>query len=156
MLGVTATFHGHYTTGYLQYIDLSTYHTLVAVPGNTYDIVVASGWENQLAAPPTDGQWTAAAPFPAQFSGVPGFASPGAFIPGSPGTPQQSDSAMLDVFRVARAEELRRSEEAEETRLLAAGWTGEELGLRRAGWAAGDIRRQRQRRHLLEMAGRSR
>lgn len=86
-MAVTATYNGPYTKGYLQYIDLASYHTLVAVPGSTYTIGVASGWAT-LAAIPADGTWTPSAPpqSPALFTSVPGLAVPGAFFPGSPAT----------------------------------------------------------------------
>ena len=96
-MGVTATFHGPYMKGYLQYIDLSTYHTLVAVPGNTYDVGIASGWE-VLAAIPGDGLWTTAELFPASFSAVPGFAAPGAFFPASPGIAPVAGGPVESVF----------------------------------------------------------
>jgi len=96
-VGVTATFHGPYMKGYLQYIDLSTYHTLVAVPGNTYDVGIASGWE-VLAAIPGDGLWTTAELFPASFSAVPGFAAPGAFFPASPGIAPVAGGPVESVF----------------------------------------------------------
>ena len=140
MAGVSATYYGQYVRGYLQYIDLSNYHTLVAEPRNTYQIAVASGWGGQLAAVPADGLWGGPGQFPAGFSGVPGFASPGAFILGSPGTAHQADRAMLSALEVlspAQAPELRdRQEQAEEQRL------------RDAGWTAGDLRRWRQRRAI--------
>ena len=140
MTGVSATYYGNYVRGYLQYIDLSNYHTLVAEPRNTYQIAVASGWGGQLAAVPDDGLWGGPGQFPAGFSGVPGFASPGAFILGSPGTARQADRAMLAVLEVlspAQAPELReRAGQAEEQRL------------RDAGWTAGELRRWRQRRAI--------
>lgn len=159
-MAVTATFHGSYTLGYLQYIDVSNQYTLVARPGDTYQIAIASGWGSLVAAIPADGRWAGPAQFPAQFSGVPGFASPGAFFPSSPGTALQSDHAMLGVLKIAseraalvlrRAEEERRAQEMDEARLLQAGWTEEEVSLHRAGWAEGDIRRRRQRQHLLRL-----
>lgn len=101
MTGVTATFYGGYIKVYLQYIDASTGHTLVAEPGNTYDVALASGWGGRLAPVPADGSWGGGPPlFPAQFSAVPGFASPGAFFPASVGISPQPDSLVADaVFR---------------------------------------------------------
>ena len=96
MLGVTATFSGYVTTGYLQYLDLSTGHTLVAVPGGIYTIAIASGWE-ALAAIPADGNWQASAgPVSVTLTAVPGAAEPGALYPGSPGP--SGSMAMLDVL----------------------------------------------------------
>lgn len=159
-MAVTATFYGAYTLGYLQYIDVSNQLTLVARPHNTYQIAIASGWAGLVAAIPADGQWAGPALFPAQFSGVPGFASPGAFILGSPGTARQPDRAMLAVLKIAserdalalqRADEERRAQEMDEARLLQAGWNSEDVSLHSAGWAEGDIRRRRRRLHLLRL-----
>ncbi len=95
MAGVYATYNGSYTKGYLQYVDLSTYHTLVGVPGNTYDVGIASGWE-VLAAMPADGFWQAVQAPPALTS-VPAAAVPGAFYPGSPGpAPGGGDMGVLE------------------------------------------------------------
>lgn len=94
MLGVTATFSGYITTGYMQYLDLGTGHTLVAVPGGIYDIAIASGWE-ALAAIPADGNWQASAgPVSVTLTAVPGAAEPGALYPGSPGP--AGDMSMLE------------------------------------------------------------
>ena len=158
-MAVTATFYGAYTLGYLQYIDVSNQHTLIARPHNTYQIAVASSWPG-LAAIPADGRWAGPGLFPAQFSGVPGFASPGAFVLGSPGTARQPDRAMLAVLQIAgerealalrRAEEERLAQEMDEARLAQAGWSEDDVALHRAGWADGDIRRRRRRQHLLRL-----
>jgi hypothetical protein len=156
-MAVTATFYGNSTRGYLQYTDLQNGDTLVAEPLNVYQVAVASG-QAGLASLPADGLWGGPSQFPAQFSGVPGSASPGAFIPGSPGTAHHADRAVLaelEVLAGQRALELRaarereRAERAEEQRLRAAGWNEDELGLRRKGWTAQDIRRLRQRQLML-------
>lgn len=94
-MAVTAIYNGPYTKGYLQYIDATTYHTLVAVPGNIYTITIASGWE-VLAPLPADGTWASSSQSPAGFSSVPGIAIPGAFVPGSAGAGQQ-DAGTLDA-----------------------------------------------------------
>lgn len=99
-MGVSATYHGPYTRGYLQYVDLATYHTLVAVPGNTYDIGIASGWE-ALAAIPADGFWGAVTPPGAPFSGVPGAAVPGSFILSLPSLASAVGGALEEDAREA-------------------------------------------------------
>jgi hypothetical protein len=137
-VGVTATYNGPYTKGYLQYVDEgSNGHTLVAVPGGSYFVALASGWAGLLATPPADGLWSASTFSPVLLSGVPGFASPGAFVLGSPGTarPSGGDEGRLEAARV---------EVAPET---------EDAGLRRDGWAEGDIRRRRKRQRLLARRG---
>lgn len=93
-MAVTATFSGSYTKVYLQYIDLATYHTLVAVPGGTYTIGVASGWE-ALGAVPGDGSW--ATPATATLTAVPGAPEPGAFYPASPGPAPAPAMSRLEV-----------------------------------------------------------
>lgn len=96
MLGVTATFGGYITTGYMQYLDLGTGHTLVAAPGGTYSIAIASGWE-ALAAIPADGFWEPSSlPAAATLTAVPGAPEPGAFYPGSPGPVSGGDMSVLD------------------------------------------------------------
>ncbi|HTY27931.1 MAG TPA: hypothetical protein VMD51_07275 [Mycobacterium sp.] len=57
-------YYGSFTRGYLQYTDLSTGLTLVAVPGHAYTIAVASGWTG-LSVPPSDGNWSEVPPEPA-------------------------------------------------------------------------------------------
>lgn len=94
MLGVTAIFGGYITTGYMQYLDLGTGHTLVAVPGGTYSIAIASGWE-ALTAIPAGGYWQASsAPVAASLTAVPGAPEPGALYPGSSGP--SGSMAMLE------------------------------------------------------------
>ena len=100
MNGVTATFYGSYTKIYLQYIDLSTYHTLVAVPGEVYTVGIASGWTG-LAAVPADGSWGAVSEGMAQFSAVPALAVPGASVPGRPGEHAGGESGMDEEDAVA-------------------------------------------------------
>ncbi|WP_433465704.1 hypothetical protein [Spirillospora sp. CA-128828] len=52
-----ATFHGDATTTYAEYIDVEHSRTLVAEPGETYDIAPASGHVRELPMPPDD-RWT--------------------------------------------------------------------------------------------------
>jgi hypothetical protein len=50
-------FLGHYSVYYLDYVDLSTFEVLHAIPGNSYSMEVASGRVMVLAVPPADGRW---------------------------------------------------------------------------------------------------
>jgi hypothetical protein len=51
-----AVFTGNETLTYLQYLDVQAGRTLVAVPGGTYDVAVASGYVN-VGLLPDDGRW---------------------------------------------------------------------------------------------------
>lgn len=99
MAGTTAVFHGSYTLGYLQYLDLETGHTLVAHPGEPYEIAVASGWV--LSNPPDDGRWagTQQALYPGPFSAVAARMVCGAMWLGSSATAQQEPMAMAMALR---------------------------------------------------------
>jgi hypothetical protein len=50
-------FYGHQTLYYLDYLDSSTRHLLVAAPGSSYVMSVASGRSPGLTVPPADGRW---------------------------------------------------------------------------------------------------
>ena len=52
-----ALFVGNVICTYSQYIDLNTMKTLVANPGNTYDIILASGYPGPPSTVPDDGRW---------------------------------------------------------------------------------------------------
>ena len=54
--GLTAVFTGTETLTYPQYMDAQTMRTLVASPGGTYGITVASGYVN-VGSLPDDGRW---------------------------------------------------------------------------------------------------
>jgi hypothetical protein len=53
---VKATFNGDHVTTYAEYIDAGQARTLVAEPGETYDIAPAAGHVRELPMPP-DGRW---------------------------------------------------------------------------------------------------
>lgn len=53
------TFGGDATTTYAEYIDAEQARTLVAEPGETYDIAPARGHVRELPMPPDD-RWTPA------------------------------------------------------------------------------------------------
>ena len=55
--GTFYNFYGHYALYYLDYLDVNTSQVLYAVPGGTYEMVVASGHVNALSVPPGDGRW---------------------------------------------------------------------------------------------------
>ena len=87
---VHSTYYGLFTRGYLQYADLTTGLTLVAVPGGTYHLAPASG-QTDLASPPNDGWWagtTMGGPLgiPAHFTAADVRAAPAAA--GRPGDPR--------------------------------------------------------------------
>lgn len=50
---------GHMTMTYMDYIDLATGKTLVAVPGQSYNIIPNGGHAAALPAVPSDGRFTA-------------------------------------------------------------------------------------------------
>lgn len=52
-------YNGHYTVIYPDHIDLTTGKTLVAVPGQSYTTIVASGRHPLLSSTPGDGRWGA-------------------------------------------------------------------------------------------------
>ena len=54
-----ATFNGDHVTTYADYIDAGQGSTLVAEPGETYDIAPAAGHVRELPMPPDD-RWTPA------------------------------------------------------------------------------------------------
>ena len=114
MIGTVATFYGSYTKVYLQYLDLSNYHCLVAVPGNTYLVGIASGWTG-LSPVPGDGSWGAALP---EFTAIPGLAEPGAFWPASPDPLGSEGSGEMD----ARDEVMEETSAAEE-------WAAEQVAV---------------------------
>jgi hypothetical protein len=68
----------------MDYIDASTGQTLVAVPGESYSVAVASGRHPEMPEMPADGRWETAAP---------------------PEPPARRKSAGKDAAPVASAEE---------------------------------------------------
>jgi len=56
---VSATYNGDYVLIYPDHVDLSTNTTLVAVPGESYDVRACNG---NIAAIPDDGRWTVLVP----------------------------------------------------------------------------------------------
>ena len=48
-------FIGHVTLYYLDYIDIAAQHTLVAIPGHYYSMLIANRFGLQI--PPADGRW---------------------------------------------------------------------------------------------------
>lgn len=54
---MSTVYNGHYTLIYSDHIDASTGKTLVAVPGNSYTVLAASGRNTGLSATPSDGRW---------------------------------------------------------------------------------------------------
>jgi hypothetical protein len=55
--GFLYLFTGHYAVYYLDYIDINTDQVLSCIPGNSYNMEVASGRETGLSIPPADGRW---------------------------------------------------------------------------------------------------
>ena len=51
------TYTGDAEQPYPQYLDAGKGTTLVAVPGTSYDVTPAEGWDD-MPVPPRDGRWT--------------------------------------------------------------------------------------------------
>jgi hypothetical protein len=78
---------------YTQYLDVDPIPagtTLVAEPLNTYQILVADGWN--VGGVPGDGLWGAAPRGLLSFTSTPGFATIGGLTPGFPGFPATGDA----------------------------------------------------------------